>query len=716
MVQGRGVHSVLPLIIAAEAAQRMLPCEISNAAGTCSISGYISAPEDSHGSKAHQLLYLNQRCDSFTAASRLINDLHQQLLASQASGHHQNAGGTAAPAVGSTKSFPAFLIFIRCPEALIASESDDNSGVERDALLRLLRTAVLSSWRADVADSSLQSPAARPKQSAWHASHAADRNQRPGPTRQQPRSRTEMVETMLPSSLQYAGAGRAMHSLVSAPAGDAGRKSAWPGWHRISSDKRMAWHSAPGCSSISGTTTADQPIVDAWQQLHETTSPVGDTAVPQTARVSAADVSALWGSGSAGVARRSLAPSMQQRPSGEQLIAAPQRSAGAMSAAPKHFITQSAGLSAACRGDELLAELLREDDLPQQVLRPARQADAHHTSQQHSAQAYATCAAPTAAAQRGSDAVPARASPKKRGRRGSWPPSPPVKRRAVHRNPEGSLQVATTDLAAGLHGTCSTPGDSSRHSHIAAWHLTQGLPKFTPNMVAPGATDGAGNASVSRALGWRQRKPIRIEGAARVATSAARMNGTPPTVVAGKEELHELSSFIISRSRGCEEPAAAPSKAGAPHPVAKQVEDSASDLDKARPLDALLSRWRNPCIGPTAARCGVLQLGDLAPGLTYLTVPQAVDRASFKRARVLQQVRQAHRVQLLPSSLQLIILRGSPMTHCSAILMPWLSSPSASCASEFAYPRPRSTAAGGPEVCIVELRRTAGGCGSTCCG
>ena len=593
----------------------MLPCDISNAANTCSICGYISALQDSHDSKAHQLLYVNQCCGTFDTASRLINDLHQDLLARQTSGHHRSAS-EKRPAVRSTKAFPAFLIFIKCPESPLASSSDGALGVERDVLLCLLRTALFSAWKADIPDDFLQSGIAQPQERTPHASVAAvrDERQRSNLPRQQPHSQAEAAKAALPSNLQHADARKAMQSQASAPAGDARRRGPRAGRQLISSEKRMAWHSAPARTSARCMAAFDQ-ITAAPLQPRRSVLPDGDTAVPQAAAASTADAPAAGSSTWAEVARLWLSPSAQ-RVIAKQRDAAERGAAVPLSAALQD---PTSCLSAAGRRGELLAMLLNEEDLTERVLRSSKLSDHQGIGPPHS--------------------QPAHAAAKKRGRRGSWPPLPAAKRRAVHRNPASSLQATIVDLPTSLLGSCSGPGGTSRQPDIAERRQTLTLPDASREAAANGATCEADSANVVQALGWRQRKPGRPEEASRDAASPGTC-GTLPTHVAGTEHKCKLRTLNPSRQEQRGELASAPSSDGAPHSVAEPpVTEESAGTWKKPPLDALLAAWRNPCIGPSAAVHGVLQLGDLAPGLAYLTVPQSVNQASFRRARVLQQVR-----------------------------------------------------------------------------
>ena len=603
----------------------MLPCE-SHAMGTCSITGYISQPWYGHGSKSHQLLYINNRCGDFDAASSLINGMHEKLSSCQARRQHSFAECTARRAVSSTKTFPAFLIFIKCSEPLVASTPDSAAGVERDAVLSLLRTAVMSAWRADIPDSFLHSAAAQPDEGARHARIAANRRERLESDLpvQQARFQAETANEKLPSKVQHAGAGEANNFHASAPAGLQGRRPYRPRRQLISSEQRMVWHSAPAFSSIGGASAINKSLTDARQQEHNMKIRGGDTALLQAGEVSEVDVDGINGSSWAEVAGRTLPPPPKQRLIAEQRCTSAQTSAVLTSAASAYPTQLAKCCGARHTGGELLAALIYEGDPLQQAPRLENQPTAQGTMQPQCQPLYGADVVPIAAKQCDVDAVPAVAASRKRGRRGSWPPSPPPKRRAVRRNPAASLQ-----------GSGSSPRGFSRQPNVIA-SRTHALPDAGRTVAATEALKCEQSISMSQALGWRQRKSFRPDGAYTAAQSAG-IRDTLKLDIRENDHLLKRSTSCISQPQHCGKPASVPGNMREPQ---RAAEERTRQSTQSRPLDALLVAWHNPCIGSSADGRGVLQLGDLAPGLAHLTVPQAITWTSFSRARVLQQVRQ----------------------------------------------------------------------------
>ncbi len=599
------MYSVLPTLLGAAAARQMLPCEASDAAGLSSISGYISALQDSHSLKAHQLLYLNKRCCACDAASNLINDLHEQLLARQNRGqdrHHVR--NSTAPARG-VQCFPAFVLFLNYAAPQPATGAD-GAPDDLTALLRLVRTAVLSAWKADVPDSFLRSAAAQPRDSGKQEPGAARRIGYPSePT-------PENLPQALPGKATTAvdrkrGAGD-IQTRASATVSDHWSRPLAQRRQLMSSEKRLPWHSEPlRClgRDATGAEEAGDAAASLWQRTQgPPMSPAQDALCQRAANPVAVDLPQDSGRTWAATARLCLSPAQQAKPSNtcmRQNAAAPQCSLPA-TAVGEHLASRSQLGTPdiqPTRAHGLLEEVLTEDSATERLLHSAARASVAEDRQQHITR---DNEARPGAAEVVRPASPAPAGPaatKKRRRRASWPSMPPPKRRAVHKNLPVSMRTAAPAHVASLPTTASTSltlNEQRKHAQPA---------DSREYAVTKDGTSKIGKQShtLHNTHGWRQRK-----------------RGQPEP---------------SSRARV----ASAPSHYSGLHASAKPSEDERRQSAAPQPLDALFAAWHNPCIGRNDAEQDVLQLSDLAPGLAYLVVPQAVDRASFMRARVLQQVR-----------------------------------------------------------------------------
>ncbi len=597
------MHGALSTLVGASAARQMLPCEASDAAGIASISGFISAPRESFGSKAYQLLYVNKRCCACDVASNLINDLHSQLLVCQERGQDQLEHSNSKAAGSGVMCFPAFVLFLTDAPSQPAT-GVDGAPADHAALLRLLRKAVLSVWKADVPDSFLRSAAAQPndggKQERGAAGWRGDPSE-PTPEDLQrglPKATTDAVRRLGVADVQ---------KHTSANVSDRWSRPLALRRQVVSSEKRIAWHGGPSRCRAPNTTAADE-LGDAAASLPQTAQgparPAEDTSFHRAASPAAADLphgsDRTW----AATARLCLSPAQQPKLSNicmRQDAAAPQCSLPAT--APREQFASRSQLgtpgSQPMRARGLLQEVLYDAGETERLLHPAAQATAAQEWQQSTEM---DIEPGPGAAEMVRSALHAPAGPaatKKRGRRASWPSVFPPKRRAVHKNLPISMRTAAPAHVASLPMTVSTSctlGEPRKHARPAA---------VRENAVTKDRTDSIRKESytVHNTHGWRQRKQRQPEQSSRMQVASA------PSHCSG---LHAAVEPSMNTNQ---------------QPAAQQ------------PLGALFAAWQNPCISRNDAEQDVLQLSDLTPGLAYLAVPQAVDRADFMRARVLQQVR-----------------------------------------------------------------------------
>ena len=573
------MYSVLAMVFGAGAAQQMLPCEASDAAGVTSISGFVSALQNGHGSKAHQLLYVNNRYCACDAASDLIDDLHERLLAFQHHGQDRLRDSDFKAAASGVRRFPAVVLSFTTHAASQSGTGADGAPDDRKALLRLLREALLSAWKDDVPDSFLQGTAGQRQVVGKQGRRAARRVGDPSEHALKNLSQGLPGKLTADTCRGYGAAG--VPKCASVTVSDRRCRPLAPKRQLMSSEKRLAWHSGRSRCLSRHAMAADEPddaAASLLQRAQWPNRPAQDTSFQRPASPAVdlpQDGGCIWAS----TARLCLSPAHQPKLNCSHLrqdAAAPQCSlpATAVRELRRSRSQSRAAGSQSMRTHELLEEVLTEDSATERLLRSAADAVAAEGRQQCTEMATESGSGAAAARRSASYAPAGSAATKKRGRRASWPSMAPRKRRAVHRNLPVGLRTVAPAHVASLPVTTSTSvrlGKQRKHAQIS---------DVCENAPTRDATGNIGEQShtLHDAHGWRQCKQRQAE---------------PP---------HQ-------------------------QPAAPQ------------PLNAILAAWQNPCIGRDAAEQDVLQLSDLAPGLAYLTIPQAVDRAGFMRARVLQQVR-----------------------------------------------------------------------------
>ena len=594
------MRSILPELVGASAARHMVPCEASYGAGLASISGFVSALRDSHGSKAKQLLYVNKRCCACNVASNLINDLHEQLWAYQ---QRTLRHSSFRAAVSGVRCFPAFVLFLTKASSQSATGAD-GAPDDRADICRLLRTAVLSAWKADVPDGFLRSTAAEPQDGDKHESGAARR------AGHQLKHTREALPQGLPSNGTADAAGRrstaVIKALASAPASGERCRQAARSRQTVSSEKRMAWHSAPSPCSGPKATAADESV-DAAASLRPTTQGLAesaqDTSSRRAASPAAADLLQETGRSWAATARLCRSPAQQPKLSHTYL----HQVAAALQCSQPATCPQFAGRpqTGRAKGQQvrgLLEEILNEGSATERLLQPAARASVAE-DRQHFMETELEAGPGAAEIVRSARHAPAGpAAAKKRGRRASWPAMPPPKRRAIHKNLPASMRTAAPAHVASSPMISISPvtlDEQRKHAQPAA---------VCQRAVTNDGTDTSSKHSrpIHDMHGWRHRKQCQ------------------------PEPLPELKTASPHSHHSGQQP-----------PLAEPIENEHQAPAVPRPFDALLATWQNPCIGRNAAEQYVLQLSDLAPSLAYLAVPQAVDRTDFMRACVLQQVRTA---------------------------------------------------------------------------
>ena len=627
----------------------MLPCEANGAAG--SISGYISGLFDSHGSKAHQLLYLNKRCGACHAADKLVNELHAQLLACQGSGQDQSRRGDARAAVGNVTRFPAFVILLTCTASTPAFGTDSASE-DCATLLRLLRGAVLSAWKADVPDSFTWRVRTQPLSGIGKQGEAPNWLSRSSVAATGQPARRPASAPPVSTVLRCSAGNKQMQGKK--PAAGRGLKPPVLRRQLIASEKRMAGHSAPVQRAATHDTAADQPGATAAALPHGACAPatLAEDILPRTGLGSAAARlprgSCTW----AATARLCLSPAQQQH-AGDNTVREDFTALNDLMPAKTAWdqfasrMTDSEDVCRRPRPHGSLREPTTADSTVEQLLHSADQATDQEDRRRRVHLDLASRLLTAAPLRTSGHAAENSAAGKKRGRRASWPAMPQRKRRAVHKNPAESLRTSDACPPAGFPVEGSSPEHLRVQQDLTTGPQTAGSDQdcvYAAAVAGSSTRVERSSTTLHGAYRWRQSKLAQPERVSSVLgpTTAKHTLHRDDATAEPQSDFGASTRHMPSQWAGL---ASAPTRCGAPRSTAELSEDSrqplaaAQPLAEAQPFTSLLTAWQNPCIGYRAAERGVLQLGDLTPGLAYLTVPQAVERADFMRARVLQQVR-----------------------------------------------------------------------------
>ncbi|EIE26083.1 hypothetical protein COCSUDRAFT_40245 [Coccomyxa subellipsoidea C-169] len=135
--RGRTERDVLPLVFG----QRLVQCGACHD-GPIKAELYICNPLEGFASKARQYMYVNGRYVSGDAASKLLNDLFQQLL--------QDLNRRGCEQQGRLRRFPAFICHISCPPGLpdVTARPDKTAVQFTDwtPVLSAVRGAAMQAW------------------------------------------------------------------------------------------------------------------------------------------------------------------------------------------------------------------------------------------------------------------------------------------------------------------------------------------------------------------------------------------------------------------------------------------------------------------------------------------------------------------------------------------------------------------------------------------
>lgn len=187
-MQGRTLQEMLPHVLSCSdpGNHSALRLEGSSVAGV-RITGFITAPHAALPSRAEQYTYVNRRfvhrCEQ---VSKLVESLHSQAQPSERSGRGPGptSGRGDTPAQrGACRSYPAFVLFIDCPPAMVEvlSGADSTQALCADwgPVLDATRAALLTAWKQYMPDRMLRGPAqhstARPPHSTALAPHSTAR-------------------------------------------------------------------------------------------------------------------------------------------------------------------------------------------------------------------------------------------------------------------------------------------------------------------------------------------------------------------------------------------------------------------------------------------------------------------------------------------------------------------------------------------------------------